>query len=354
MARCPTTAGACVAAVTELAEFEALAELEALRAANRTLELKLKNAKAKTEDLVQAVYQGAKDASLIQRKPPEVPRPKPDRRTKRAEVALLHLSDLHFGKRTPSFNSDVAADRLAVLGMKVAKITEIERADHPVRTACLLLGGDLAENLGIFPGQAYEVDSSTFEQMFAAVNALVGLISVLLGVFHSLAVYEVPGNHGRIGRKGDYPRSDNIDRMIGAILRERVKGYEREARLRWHEPDGWFNIVTAGNYRALLVHGDQIKSFGGNTPAFGILRKANAWASGVLPPFTDMYMGHFHQSLVLPLANGKGRVFVVPSIESDSPYAKEFVAATGTPAQRLNFIDPDKGRVTSERLIYLD
>jgi hypothetical protein len=54
------------------------------------------------------------------------------------------------------------------------------------------------------------------------------------------------------------------------------------------------------------------------------------------------------------MANGRGRVFVNPSIESDSAYAKEFVAATGTPGQRLNFVDPERGRVTSERVIWLD
>jgi hypothetical protein len=74
----------------------------------------------------------------------------------------------------------------------------------------------------------------------------------------------------------------------------------------------------------------------------------------VLPAFTDVMMGHFHQPLSIPLANGKGRVFVNPSLESDSAYAQEFVAATGTPGQRLNFIDPMKGRTTSERVVWLD
>ena len=36
-------------------------------------------------------------------------------------------------------------------------------------------------------------------------------------------------------------------------------------------------------------------------------------------------------------------MFVNPSIESDSDFAKEIMGATGTPGQRLNFVDPDKG-----------
>jgi hypothetical protein len=55
----------------------------------------------------------------------------------------------------------------------------------------------------------------------------------------------------------------------------------------------------------------------------------------------------------LPMANG-GRVFVTPSLVSDSAYAKEFVAATSLPAQRLHFVDPKRGRVTAEYLLWLD
>lgn len=334
--------------------FEQQSELEALRKSQRDLERKLKAAKAKTADLVEAVHSGARDAALIMGKPPAVPKPKVDRR-KRPEVAMLHLSDLHFGKETPTFNSVVAAKRLDLLITKVEKITEIERADHPVNEARLLLGGDLAENLGIFPGQVYEVDSTMFEQVFAAAFAIEKAIRRLLALCSTVVVDEVAGNHARIGRKGENPAGDNIDRLIGAIVRERFRDELADGRLRWRPLDGWYRIVEIGNYHALLIHGDQIKSFGGNTPAFGIARKANAWASGVLgEQFTDMLMGHFHSPLVVPLANGKGRAFVSPSIESDSHYAREFVAATGTPSQRLFFVDPEKGRITSERLIYVD
>jgi hypothetical protein len=63
-------------------------------------------------------------------------------------------------------------------------------------------------------------------------------------------------------------------------------------------------------------------------------------------------MGHYHQNITMTLANG-GRVFVSGSIESDSDYAKEFVAATGKPSQRLHFINPERGNVTAEYVVWL-
>ena len=102
-----------------------------------------------------------------------------------------------------------------------------------------------------------------------------------------------------------------------------------------------------------MVHGDQIKSFGGNTPAFGIIRKATAWSSGVLEPWQDLYLGHYHHVSQFQIPNG-GRVFMTGSTESGSEYAREFVSAKGKPSQRLHFVDPRAGRVTAEYVIWLD
>lgn len=57
--------------------------------------------------------------------------------------------------------------------------------------------------------------------------------------------------------------------------------------------------------------------------------------------------------MTLTMANA-GRIFMTGSPESDNGYAKEFVAAVGKPSQRLHFVDPDKGRVTGEFVLWLD
>lgn len=340
----------------DLSEFEAHAENIELRKTLAKLQGQLKKSKAKTEDLIQAAHDGAKEAALILGNPPEVPVPKKDKRTGREEMALLHLSDWQLGKRTDTYNSAVAIERLGQLGDKVVELTQIERAAHPVRVCHVMLGGDLVEGTSIFPGQVYEIDSTLYQQAFNATGCLERLIRQLLATFEQVHCWEVLGNHGRLGRKGDVDRGDNSDRFVYELTRRGLGSGlgEFQGRLIWHEHYRFYQIVEVGNYKALLVHGDQVKSFGGNTPAFGISRKVNGWAAGVLDTFEDCYMGHFHQPLVLPLANGRRRTFLNPSIESDSAYAQEFVAATGAPGQRLHFIDPEKGQVTTERILWLD
>lgn len=309
----------------------------------RRLSQQLAKEKARTAQLVDAVYEAAHDAALTQGRP-KINAPKRDRRTATAQIALLHTTDWQVGKRAADYGVEIAEARLRTLASKVLHIVDVQRSANPVKECVVLLGGDMVEGIGIFPGQAYELDALLYEQLFAVANMIEELITTLLESFESVSVWDIHGNHGRLGRRGENPRNDNIDRIAYRIAADRLSHHQR---LTWHHADTWHQIVEIGNYRALLIHGDQIKSFGGNLPAYGILRKVNAWAAGVLPAFKDTYVGHFHTHQSLSGADGR-QVFMTGSPESSNEFAREFVAATGTPSQRLHFIDPAKGRVTSE------
>ena len=316
----------------------------------RRLQRQLADAKAKSADLVAAVESAAHDAALIAGPAKSVPFP-PKRKqggNKHAETALLHLTDWQLGKHTSSYDSEICRERVHRVVQKTIRLTEIQRAAHPVDEIIVMLGGDMIENIQTFPGQPFEVDSTLFGMVFEAANLIEEVLLALLAEFKTVRVYEVAGNHGRIGKKSDGV-PDNWDRILCRIVRDRLS----QDRLVWHEPSSWYEIVEAGAYRAMLVHGDQIKSFGGNTPAFGIIRKSTAWSSGVTEAFDDVYLGHYHHVSQFQLPNG-GRVFMTGSTESGSEYAREFVAAKGRPSQRLHFIDPDAGRVTAEYIIWLD
>lgn len=329
-------------------EANELGSIEALRDALRKshaerLKLKLRNA-----ELVEAVYSAAKEAALAVA-PVKVKPPKKDVRKGKSEVALIHCTDWQLGKRTVSYGSETCAQRIERFIDKTLHITDIQRKHHPVKECVLLFGGDQVEGAQIFPGQSYEIDATLYQQLFECSRIMSQVVTTLASHFESVKVVCEYGNHGRIGRYGEMPRGDNIDRMAYEITRQQVGHLTTD----WQASDAWYQIFKVGNYTGLLVHGDEIKSFGGNTPAFGILRKVNAWAGGVIEQFNDCYMGHWHTPMSLTMSNG-GRIFVTGSPESHNEYAREFVAATGIPSQRLHFIDPDKGRVAAEYVVWLD
>lgn len=324
-------------------------EVEELRQALVRAQRAAKRRQLATDELVKAVYQAAHDAALARGPFRPISKAPKDRRTARPESALVHLTDWQVGKRTRSYSMDIAAKRVHEAVARAVELTEIQRTHHPVKEVHVMLGGDMVEGTSIFPGQAFEIEAAGFEQLVFTAGLIESSVRFLLEHFETVHVWEEIGNHGRIGRKGDTPHGDNIDRMAYTLARNQIS----DKRLVWHPWAGGLGThVRMGNYCALLVHGDEIKSFGGNTPAFGILRKANAWATGVVEPFTDIYMGHFHHAMALTMANG-GRVFVTGSPESDNEYAREFVAATSYPSQRLHFVDQNSGRVTAEYLLWL-
>lgn len=324
-------------------------QLAELRQALRTAQKAESRAKSKSSAIVEAVYKAANDA-LLAKTPLKIKPPKKDTRKGKAEVALIHLTDWQAGKKTVSYGLQTLAERIQLMVDKSLQLTNIQRAHHPVRDCVVLLGGDMVEGIGIFPGQAYEVEAHLFEQLFEVVQIIERTVHELAANFENVKVVCEFGNHGRLGRKGDMPGGDNIDRMAYRIAMDNCAHLKN---VTWQMSGDWYQMVKVGAYKAMLVHGDEINSYGGNVPAFGILRKCNAWATGVVEEFQDVYMGHFHTPMSLTMANG-GRVFVSGSPESHNEYARVFVAAVGKPSQRLHFIDPEKGRVTAEYTIWLD
>lgn len=329
-------------------ETEELAELRrALAKAQRDKAI----AKAKTADLVEAVYQAARDAVLLVGKP-ELLKAKRDKRTTPPEVALFHLTDWQGGKKTPSYDMTVMEERVGRFMDDAMKVVDIQRAHHPVREATIMFGGDLLEGISIFPGQAWQVEASLFAQVFRVAALVEKVVLFALEEFERVHVVFEPGNHGRLGTKHDgLPSGDNMDRIIGEIVRQKYAGTKR---LTWEMTDDFFQKVVVGNYRAMLIHGDEVRGFGGNTPAYALVRKGNAWASGAIDfEFDAIYVGHYHQSMQLSLANGS-QLYMTGSTESGNSYAAEFVAATSIPSQRLQFVDPEAGRVTGSHIIWLD
>lgn len=331
------------------AEIAEQGELDGLRSVSRRLARQLAASKAKTADLIEAVYQGARDANTLLGPVAPVVAPPKDKRKAGVEVALAHGTDWQYGKITSVFNRQVLRERIQQYADKILRVTEIQRADHPVKRCVLFLGGDMLEGVTVFPNQAWGVDASLNDQIFEVARLEEELARTLATTFDQVDVYVVPGNHGRLGKPGDFPAQDNADAIAYRIAAER----NTDPRIAWHLPELWYQIVPIGNYRALLVHGDQIRGFGGNLPSYGIVKRVSAWASGVLEPFDAAYMGHFHTFQTFAMFDGRP-IYIGNTPESGNEYAREFIAATGHPSQRLQFVDPHRGRVTADYQVFLD
>jgi len=327
-------------------------DVKELRQALMRLQKQLRQSKERTQDLVEASHQAAYDAMLTMGKIEPVATPVIDKRKVKGEVALWHMTDWQGAKRTTSYNSEIMRKRVLEFCEKAVRITEIQRADHPVKEVTICFGGDMVEGLFNFPTQAFEVDATLFEQYVNVSRLCVDVVRYALSNYEKVTVIAEWGNHGRIGSKRDnVPRSDNFDRMCYELARQLLQG---EKRLTWQDCPEDIQRVEIGAYRALLIHGDEVGRNGFASPG-AIVQHANKWRSGSYPwDFRDVYIGHYHTHSEWAMANGQGSVYQTGSTESDNRYAGVMLAASATPSQRLHFIDPIKGRVTAVYKVWLD
>jgi hypothetical protein len=266
------------------------APLELLRRANAQLSAQLTTAKAARSELVEAVFQGAQAGAagltILPVPAPSVPSKK---ESATPETAIAVLSDWQLGKRTPTYSTDVCAERITQYAKKLERIVQIERSEHPVNTLHVYLLGDMVEGELIFPGQSWRVDASLYRQVTVdGPQILCGFLRHMLTLFAKVRVVAVIGNHGAIGgraRKEMHPES-NADLMLYRIAQQLLA---HEERLTWDIPmtegeRSWCAIDKIGSHKFFLFHGDQMRggSFGG-LPFYGFGRAINNWASGVIP-----------------------------------------------------------------------
>jgi hypothetical protein len=327
-------------------------DVKELRNALYRLQKQLIKAKMRNEDLVEATHRAAYDAMLTMGPIKPVEQKVAKGVSGKAEVALWHMTDWQGAKKTTTYNSQVMRTRVLEFAQKAVRITEIHRANHPVKDCYILFGGDMVEGLFNFPNQVFEIDSTLFEQYVNVSRLCVDVVRYALANYEKVTVVPEWGNHGRIGSKRDnVPRSDNFDRMCYELARQLLAG---EKRLTWQECPDDIQRVQIGEYRALVIHGDEVGRNGFASPST-IVQHVNRWRSGSYPwEFRDVYIGHYHTHAEWALANGLGSVYQTGSTESDNRYAGVMLAATATPSQRLHFIDPIKGRVTAGYKIWLD
>jgi hypothetical protein len=326
--------------------------IKALRDENRMLRRKISVGSGLSALIASAVEESfSEPANFVTPRPPKMVAGRGEE-----EVAVAHVSDVQFGKVTKSYDSAIASARLMEYAVRVGKCIERHRAYARVDDLRLMLGGDVVEGETVFGSQAFEIDSGVMQQAVrSAPEAIARMIFYWLGIVKRIHVVGVPGNHGRVGRKGEGNPSTNWDSVCMEVVRMMVmgKGGSRglEKRVTWNIPDDWYAVDDVLGTKILLIHGDNLLTsvFGGSP----FQRKMLSWRSGGLDGaenFDAVLFGHYHTYCSGEINNA--RWYCNGSTESDSNFAQRAVAARGWPKQRLQFYSREHGLV-ADRPIYL-
>lgn len=296
-------------------------------------------------------------------------RPTPDRRNGRfhneREIAVLHISDLHVGKRTRSYDSDVAEKRMNILINKTVEVTNTRRHWAKVDEIRVYLGGDMIEGEQIFPHQPHLIDTALFTQAVKrAPSILSKAILRLAGEFSKVHVCCVPGNHGRNGSKhaGSAPQT-NWDSVAYEVTKLMVNGTPNNPngdisqRVTWDLPgdagrySDWFTVDRVFDWGNMIIHGHEITGGFGGFPWYGVGRRASGWKDTVAAPWDYLYLGHFHTMATAELqhrsmlANGR--------FDTDDQHGMANFGGSGCPGQRLAFYSEALGLI-SDSTVFLD
>jgi predicted phosphodiesterase len=261
------------------------------------------------------------------------------------EHAVLLLADWQLGKKTPSYSTEVTRQRVEHLFDQV--ILYLQRHPVAVETIHVLMLGDLVEGDGaIFKGQAHEIDSSLFVQVFTVANLLVNGLRRLLSVVPTVHAEGIAGNHGVVNRES-HPES-NADCFAMETARLILEG---EPRLTFPQPlfpghSHWSSIHPVLDKDWFMFHGDQIRSQPGTAATKAKLLGYYATMGG----FDFAASGHYHSSLIQD--HGAFMSFHAGSTESGNEYAREKLA-TGAQAGSQILAFQNRSGLTAQHIIRL-
>lgn len=250
------------------------------------------------------------------------------------ETAVLVLSDTHVGKKTQSYNSQVFANRLESVSQGVARITELQRSDHPVRKLVVIMDGDMVDGEGIYPTQAYHVDQAVLNQVFKiAVPAFSEFLTNMSHMFEQVDVHCVRGNHGRTGRFAE--ETSNWDLVLYNTLEIATA---HNPRINWHITSDWYQTFDIMGMTLMVTHGHQIKSVL-NLPFYGMTTKGMRW-QGSVTHFDLLIIGHYHSKIYFRWNDFE--LMMNGTMVSHDEFAREVVGMESSCEQTLFFVHPRK------------
>lgn len=269
-----------------------------------------------------------------------------------------HVSpdDVVFGKG--AYSHAIFMERL---GMYVEKVSALLK-DRAVTTRFtelhIVLGGDLVEGDEIYPGMTWQLEKDPARQVLDLRDNLGAALRELIHRARNewsdgdikVAIYTVPGNHGKVGgkRSGARPATYSWDVLASTLILDDLR--EEKIDLAVNVPSGAILFETQG-HTFLTIHGDEITGQMG-IPFYGLTRfdgRAMRLAEVI---FDYLLMGHIHQPALIP--NGSGGEHIVSGDWVGGNNLSGKIVAASRPQQRVLLVGAKQGVLTDERIFFDD
>lgn len=207
------------------------------------------------------------------------------------ETAVLVASDLHYGKRTSSYNLDVFEQRIAALSERLFRVrTLLGEYDFDELVICLL--GDVIDGTCIYPTQQHhQAETRATRQALDLAAHLSRFVAAQADVWGRVRIETVPGNHGRSGFMT--AEDDNWDSVMYELLRSAIRD-PRIVMPKHPDGDPFLRVMNVYTHGYLMYHGMAIRMYQ-TIPWYGLMQRLLRWSTAAsLPPWNTAMIGHFH------------------------------------------------------------
>ena len=260
----------------------------------------------------------------------------PKRKRGDEEVAVLHASDGHAGKITPTFDVDVYNARMDTMFDSIMTVVTLHRNMYPIRKLWIENTGDNVQGENPFQGSKIgSTKMGTRDQIFkVALPAWVKLICSLKQQFEEIEFDGFPGNHGadRLA-----PETSKADFYFYDMLQAKI-GDKKGITINTHEDFG--EMVYIQGFRFFNFHGDQMPCPQG-VPYFALAKKLKSWYVH-FGGFNYALHGHFHKRMEDEGA-AKYTSIGCGTLVSDDDWAVQKMGISSTPSQNLFGVHPEHG-----------
>lgn len=264
------------------------------------------------------------------------------------ETIVLMISDIQAGTYISSeasgglneYNWSILEKQFVQLYIGLEEIVTRHKKVAPIKSLHVHLIGDIVEGYDIFKGQTRQIDTEITEQAIGVKDLLCDFLQKALHLFDKIHVVGVPGNHGRIGTKGENLHYVSWDYIVYKWMESELKNYPN---ITWQLSKSWWQIDTIYGFNFLLFHGDDIRSWQG-IPYYGIDRAAknyNELLELLGLKYNYLEIGHFH--VPSELSGVTTEKFINGCWPGGSLYSMKGLVTANYPVQKLFAVHPTQG-----------
>lgn len=276
----------------------------------------------------------------------KIPRLAKGKRT--TQEAVLLWSDLHAAEVVSleetrginEYNWSIMEERMA--DTQRAVFSHTDHFGFNVETLHIPMLGDMLS------GDIHEELKVTNDRPLteAVVDLAAAHVPWLLGFaerFPKVKISGVPGNHPRATQKPQAKMAhNNADWLFYQFLKAMLKDHPQ---FEFDIAKGSFNVITlADRWRALLMHGDGIRSTMPGVPWGGVIRRITVLESQFVAartPLDFVFLGHFHTRNALDGVNSQ--VYMNGSLKGADEYSLKMFGSGRPAAQSLMTFHPERG-----------